>query len=69
MVAKSVMIDGVAVSKPTTSSIPASFGSAIVNPLDTMPITTSFAPIPMIWRYAARACDGWMPPAQVSLSV
>src|SRR6266540_2512273 len=31
LVAKSAMIDGVAVSKPTTSSMPASSGSAIVN--------------------------------------
>ncbi len=50
VVAKSAMTAGVAVSKPTTSSMPASFGSAIVNPFDVMAITTSFAPIPIFWR-------------------
>src|SRR5436190_6085805 len=69
VVAKSAITDGVAVSKPTTSSMPASFGSAIVNPFDAIPITTSFAPIPIFWRYAASAWVGWMSPAQVSLSV
>jgi len=44
---KSAMMLGAAVSKPTTSSIPASFGSAIVNSDDTMPTTTSFAPMPI----------------------
>ncbi len=34
---------GVAESNPTTSSIPASLGSAIVKPVDVMPTTTSFA--------------------------
>ena len=63
------MIDGVAVSKPTTSSMPASFGSAMLNPFDTMPITTSFAPMPVFWRYARSAWTGWTSPAQVSLSV
>src|SRR5262245_30099055 len=42
-VAKSAMRVGAAVSKPTTSSMPASFGSAMVKLLATMPATTSFA--------------------------
>ena len=57
-VAKSAMIDGVAVSNPTTSSMPASSGSAMLNSFDTIPITTSFAPIPIFWRYARRAWTG-----------
>ena len=39
--ANSEMSCGVAVSKPTTSSIPVSFGSAIEKPFETMPTTTS----------------------------
>ena len=54
-VAKSAMIDGVVVSKPTTSSMPASFGSAMLNPFDVMPITTSLASMLIFWRYARRA--------------
>jgi len=48
--AKSEMSCGVAVSKPTTSSIPGSFGSAIENPFETIPTTTSRASIPDAWR-------------------
>lgn len=47
---KSLITVGVAVSNPTTSSIPASFGSAIVKPFDTIPTTTSFAGIPIRCR-------------------
>jgi hypothetical protein len=48
--AKSEMSCGVAVSKPTTSSIPGSFGSAIEKPFETMPTTTSRASMPEAWR-------------------
>ena len=48
--AKSEMSCGVAVSKPTTSSIPGSFGSAIEKPFETIPTTTSRASIPDAWR-------------------
>jgi hypothetical protein len=48
--AKSEMSCGVAVSKPTTSSIPGSFGSAIEKPFATMPTTTSCASMPEAWR-------------------
>jgi hypothetical protein len=41
---------GVAVSKPTTSSIPGSAGSAIEKPFETMPTTTSRASMPDAWR-------------------
>jgi len=44
--AKSAMTAGAALSKPTTSSMPASWGSAIEKPLDTMPTTTSLAAMP-----------------------
>jgi hypothetical protein len=44
--AKSEMSCGVAVSKPTTSSIPESAGSAIEKPFETMPTTTSRASMP-----------------------
>jgi hypothetical protein len=44
--AKSEMSCGVAVSKPTTSSIPGSAGSAIEKPFETMPTTTSRASMP-----------------------
>ena len=44
--AKSEMSCGVAVSKPTTSSIPGSSGSAIEKPFETMPTTTSRASMP-----------------------
>ena len=47
---KEEMTCGVAVSNPTTSNIPESFGSAIVKSLATMPTTTSLASIPMFWR-------------------
>ena len=49
---KSEITDGVAVSKPTTSSIPPSAGSAIENPLDTIPTTTSF-----VRRKNGRSCS------------
>jgi hypothetical protein len=48
--AKSEMSCGVAVSKPTTSSIPGSFGAAIEKPFETMPTTTSRASMPEAWR-------------------
>src|SRR6058998_1805510 len=48
--AKSEMSCGVAVSKPTTSSIPWSDGSAIEKPFETMPTTTSRASMPEAWR-------------------
>ena len=48
--AKSAISCGVAVSKPTTSSMPASFGSAIVKPFEIMPTTTSWASMPDAWR-------------------
>jgi hypothetical protein len=44
--AKSEISCGVAVSKPTTSSIPGSAGSAIEKPFETMPTTTSRASLP-----------------------
>lgn len=44
--AKSLMTAGVAVSKPTTSSMPASFGSAMLNPFEVIPTTTTFAAMP-----------------------
>lgn len=48
--AKSEISCGVAVSKPTTSSIPGSAGSAIEKPFETMPTTTSRASMPEAWR-------------------
>ena len=48
--AKSEMSCGVAVSKPTTSSIPGSAGSAIEKPFDSRPTTTSRASMPDAWR-------------------
>ena len=47
---KSAMTPGTAVSMPTTSSIPASSGLAIVNSVEVMPTTTSFAAIPDLRR-------------------
>jgi hypothetical protein len=44
--AKSEISCAVAVSKPTTSSIPGSAGSAIEKPFETMPTTTSRASMP-----------------------
>ncbi len=49
---------GVAESNPTTSSIPASLGSAIVKPVDVMPTTTSFAFGFTSRRYCASAWCG-----------
>ena len=40
---KSEMTAGMLVSKPTTSSMPPSFGSARVKPLEVMPTTTALA--------------------------
>jgi hypothetical protein len=48
--AKSAMMAGADASNPTTSSMPPSAGSAIVNPLETMPTTMSFAAIPIFSR-------------------
>src|SRR3990167_666146 len=47
---KSLMSCGTAVSNPTTSMLPASFGSAILNSLATIPTTISLAPIPVSLR-------------------
>ena len=66
---KSLISLGVAVSNPTTSSMPASFGSAIVNPFEAIATTTSYAAMPMRSRYSRSACAGWILPAHVSLSV
>src|SRR5436190_11400674 len=44
--AKSETSCGVAVSKPTTSSMPGSFGSAMEKPFETMPTTTRRASMP-----------------------
>ncbi len=55
------MISGAAVSKPTMPSIPASLGSAIVKPFDTMPITMSLASMPMAERYCCSAANGCTP--------
>ena len=49
--AKSAMICGTAVSNPTTSNIPPSFGSAMLKPFETMPTTISLAGIPVRSRY------------------
>jgi len=49
---------GTVESNPTTSSIPASRGSAMENPLEHIPITTSFAGIPVACLYSANACGG-----------
>src|SRR5262249_14333857 len=68
-VAKSAITAGAAVSKPTTSSIPASFGSAMLNPFGTMPTTISFAARPVRSRYWRSAWTGWIFPAHVSESV
>lgn len=47
---KSAITAGAAVSNPTTSSMPASFGSAIENFVAVMPVTTSFAAMPLFLR-------------------
>lgn len=60
---KSAIRAGVAESNPTTSSIPASLGSAIVNPLETIPTTTSLAGISIFFRYSLSACTGCCDPA------
>src|SRR3954470_23112389 len=44
--AKSAITGGVDVSKPTTSIMPASSGSATLNPVDVIPTTTSLAGMP-----------------------
>ena len=46
------------VSKPTTSNMPRSFGSARVKPLEVMPTMTAFASDTNSSRYRRRACDG-----------
>jgi hypothetical protein len=48
--AKSAMTGGVDASKPTTSSIPASLGSAMLKPVDVIPTTTSLAGTPRASR-------------------
>ena len=45
--AKSLINCGVAVSKPTTSNMPASCGSAMLKPFDTIPTTISLAGMPV----------------------
>ena len=61
--AKSAISCGVAVSKPTTSSMPASSGSAMEKPLDTMPTTISRAGCPSSrGSGAAPAPGGSCPP-------
>ena len=50
---KSAITCGTAASNPTTSSMPASFGSAMLNPFDAIPTTTSLAGIPVRSRYCA----------------
>ena len=55
---KSAMTAGVPVSKPTTSSIPASSGSAMLNRFDTIPTTTSLAGMPVFSRYSRSAWAG-----------
>ena len=50
LVVGQLITGGVDVSKPTTSSMPASFGSAIENPFDVIPTTTSLAEIPRASR-------------------
>src|SRR5262249_31053575 len=56
--AKSAISCGVAVSKPTTSSMPGSAGSAIEKPFETIPTTTNRASIPEARRYSCRAWTG-----------
>jgi hypothetical protein len=48
--AKSAITAGAAASKPTTSSVPASFGSAMVNSVAVRPTTTSLAAMPVCSR-------------------
>jgi hypothetical protein len=52
--AKLEMMLGAFESKPTTSSILTSFGSAIDKPLEVMPPTTSRAAMPICWVLAQR---------------
>src|SRR5882724_9509162 len=47
---KSAITAGAAASKPTTSSMPSSSGSAIEKPVEVMPTTTSFAAMPVLLR-------------------
>lgn len=49
---------GVAESIPIMSTIPASLGSAMENPVEVIPTTTSLASIPMAFRYWRRAWKG-----------
>ena len=66
---KSAITAGVTVSNPTTSSIPASFGSAMLKPL-TPCRPPRASPRCRCARGTCRsACTGWIMPAQVSLSV
>lgn len=55
--ANSDIICGTDVSKPTTSSIPPSFGSAMVKLFATIPTTISLALIPDFCRYSCKACE------------
>jgi hypothetical protein len=50
VLAKSAMTAGAAESKPTTSIVPPSFGSASVNPFEDIPTTISLAGIPIFCR-------------------
>ena len=56
------MTSGAEASNPTTSSMPASSGSAMVKPLETSPTTISFAGMPLCSRYARSAWTGWIVP-------
>jgi len=55
---KSAITAGTVASKPTTSNMPRSFGSASVKPLEVMPTTTAFASDTYSSRYRRRACAG-----------
>jgi hypothetical protein len=56
--AKSAMTAGEPVSKPTTSSMPPSSGSAMLKPFDSIPTTTSLAGMPVFSRYSRSAWAG-----------
>ena len=61
--------DGTAVSKPTTSSMPASSGSAMVKPLEVIRPRSAWPRMPICSRYCCSACTGCILPNHVSLSV
>ena len=51
------MTSGAEASNPTTSSMPASSGSAMLKPLATSPTTISFAGMPVCSRYCPQRLD------------